>query len=416
MKDDPAISPACEHVALPNRGLLLLACLNLGAVLGVVYSWALFLIPLEEQYGWERSETSLTYTFMLIFFCIGQICGGALLERFGARRTTLVGASLLSLGFLCSSWVSDIWQLYVSYGLIAGIGLGIANVVPTSVCMGWFPSHRGVVGGLCHMSLPIGTLFYGALLSGALIASIGVMLTFRVLGCVFISMAALCALVLRLPTQKDLDALFSAVGLSESENYNVWGVRTNVMLRDPSYKYIWLWSLIIQTCGWLVSGHAGPYAVEKGFSLELMGLVVGAFAIGNGLGKLALGMGWDKFGQRLSMLAGMSVLSLGMAGLAFFPSIFGGWGIAAFAGLAAIGFGGLFSLMSALLMAFYGPRYYGMNFAVSATPLLLAAVAGPYLGSLLREMWGSYEKTFLVALILCCMGYIMILRIKKPVF
>lgn len=398
--------------ATPHRGLILLAGVNLGAVLGVVYSWSLFVLPLEQIHGWTRSQTSLTYTFMLAAFCLGQLCGGALLPRRGARFTTLLGAALLSAGFLWASFAASLATLYCSYGLMAGFGLGIANIVPTSVCMSWFPHHRGLIGGLCHMSLPLGTLVYGSLLSGMLIARVGIEMTFRSLGCIFLLVAAACALVLRLPrttcpaSRKPQETPPPRPRRRELD--------TAAMLRDPRYKFIWLWSLILQSCGWLVAGHAGPYAVEMGLPPELAGIAVAAFALGNGAGKLGLGFGWDKLGGRISMLAGMTCMSVGIAGLAFFPSFAGGWAVPFFAALAAIGFGGLFSLMSALLMTFYGPLHYGMNFAVSSTPLLFAAIAGPYFGSLLRQAAGRYQVTFLVALALCAVGYAMIFLIKEP--
>lgn len=395
----------------PPRGIILLAGVNLGAILGVVYSWSLFVLPLEEIHGWTRSQISLTYTFMLVSFCIGQLYGGMLLPRRGARFNTLLGAALLSIGFLGASFASSLTMLYCSYGIIAGFGLGIANIVPTSVCMSWFPGHKGLVGGLCHMSLPVGTLLYGSLLSGSLIVQFGIETTFRSLSIIFLLVASSCALILRLPPTASSAKQNSQESASSGQKNRE--VDTVSMLHDPSYKFIWLWSLIIQTCGWLVAGHASPYAVEMGLPHELAGIAVAAFALGNGAGKLGLGICWDKLGGRISMLIGMSSISIGILGLAFFTSLFGGWSVPFFAIFAAIGFGGLFSLMSALLMTFYGSLHYGMNFAVSSTPLLFAAFVGPYLGSVLRQYTGSYQITFFAAFAFCIIGYLIIFQIKN---
>lgn len=403
-----------------GRSLILLAGVNLGAVLGVVYSWSIFVLPLEHAYGWTRTQTSLTYTVMLASFCLGLLAGGALLERRGVRFTVLTGAALLSLGFVCAASADTLPRLYLSYGGMAGFGLGIANVVPTSVCMSWFPERRGLIGGLCHMSLPVGTLLYGSVLSSTLIGAMGVSATFRLLGVLFLGIACLCAMALRMPPGD-----FHSPAKGESPGEDCIAGQTSAsapfrpfttaeMLRTPGYKYIWLWSLILQTGGWLVAGHVAPYAVEMGIPPELAGLAVGAFALGNGGGKLGLGYSWDKLGRRPSMLAGMLSMFCGMLGLAFLPWLAGGWAVLFFAVMVAVGFGGLFSLMSALLMAFYGPRHYGMNFAVSSTPMFAAAVAGPYLGSLVRLWTGDYRVTFLAAAGLSLFGFALIFRIRPP--
>lgn len=412
----PILSP--KH---SGRSLILLAGVNLGAVLGVVYSWSIFVLPLEQAYGWTRTQTSLTYTIMLAAFCCGQLAGGLLLERRGARFTVLLGAGLLSLGFVCAASADTLPRLYFSYGVMAGFGLGIANVTPTSVCMSWFPERRGLIGGLCHMSLPVGTLVYGTVLSGALIGLMGVGATFRLLGVLFMGVACLCSLALRMPPG-DFPAMplekKQPAGTKAAEqppvHASVPQFSTAEMLRTPGYKYVWLWSLILQTGGWLVAGHAAPYAVEMGIPPELAGLAVGAFALGNGSGKLGLGYGWDRLGRRSSMLTGMFCMFCGMLGLAFLPSLAGGWAVLGFAIMVAVGFGGLFSLMSALLMTFYGPRHYGMNFAVSSTPMFVAAVAGPYLGSLVRLWTGDYRATFLAAAGLSLVGFGLIFRIRPP--
>lgn len=403
-----------------GRSLILLAGVNLGAVLGVVYSWSIFVLPLEQAYGWTRAQTSLTYTIMLAAFCLGLLAGGVLLERRGVRFTVLAGAVLLSLGFICAASADTLPRLYLSYGGMAGFGLGIANVVPTSVCMSWFPERRGLIGGLCHMSLPVGTLLYGSVLSSTLIGAMGVGAAFRLLGVLFLGIACLCAMTLRMPPG---DVHCPAQGENPGEARIVAQMSASAacrpfttaeMLRAPDYKYLWLWSLILQTGGWLVAGHVAPYAVEMGVPPELAGLAVGAFALGNGGGKLGLGYGWDKLGRRPSMLAGMFSMFCGMLGLAFLPWLAGGWAVLFFAVMVAVGFGGLFSLMSALLMAFYGPRHYGMNFAVSSTPMLVAAVAGPYLGSLVRLWTGDYRATFLAAAGLSLFGFALIFRIRPP--
>ncbi len=393
-----------------NRLLILLAGLNLGMVIGVVYSWSIFVLPLEELHGWVRTQTSLTYTFMVAFQCVGLLTGGVLVARAGVRMPVVLGAFMLSVGFLGASMADTLPALYISYGMVAGVGLGIINVIPTAVCMSWYPEKRGLVSGLCHMSIPLGTLIYGSTMATLFIGSVGISMTFRILGIIFLAVSCICAIVLRMPP-----ADFNLPGKAQDKPIvTVRSFTTRETLRSPSYKFIWLWVLTLQIGGFMATGHIAPFAVEMGLPEQYSGLAVGIFALGNGTGKLGLGFTSDKTGAKPAMFTGMSFMFLGLLGMALFSSLVGGWMVLPFSMLAAMGFGGLFSLLSVVLMSFYGTKNYGMHFAISSTPMIIAAFVGPYLGSFIRVWTGDYRYSFMAAAVLSALGFIWIANIKPP--
>ena len=243
----------------PSRLIILLAGLVLCTVCGVLYAWSIFVVPLERAFGWQRPETSLTFTFMITFFSLGMFAGGKLL-RFGPARAVQIGGALLCVGLLWASRIDSVIGLYLSYGVVSGFGIGIVNLVPAAVCLRWYPERKGLVSGLLTMALALGTLLFGTVGAGWLIGKVGVSSTFMALAVLFLGIIVLGSLFLRMPE--------AAPGKEEGD-----GVGLRDMLHTPSYWMIWGWMLTIQIGGLMIIGHIVPYALECGLTAARHGRV-----------------------------------------------------------------------------------------------------------------------------------------------
>jgi MFS family permease len=129
----------------PNRSLAAIAAAGvvLQVALGAVYAWSVFRIPLSKQFGWSISEVTLTFTICIFVLGISSFFGGLWLNRKGPRIVALTGGFLYGAGlFLASFSDHGLWWLYLSYGLIGGIGLGFCYIVPIAVLVKWFPNRR----------------------------------------------------------------------------------------------------------------------------------------------------------------------------------------------------------------------------------------------------------------------------------
>ena len=271
----------------PSRLIILLAGLVLCTVCGVLYAWSIFVVPLEQAFGWQRPETSLTFTFMITFFSLGMFAGGKLL-RFGPARAVQIGGALLCVGLLWASRIDSVIGLYLSYGVVSGFGIGIVNLVPAAVCLRWYPERKGLVSGLLTMALALGTLLFGTVGAGWLIGKVGVSSTFMALAVLFLGIIVLGSLFLRMPE--------AAPGKEEGD-----GVGLRDMLHTPSYWMIWGWMLTIQIGGLMIIGHIVPYALECGLTAAQAGLGMGVYAIANGVGRLFFGYVHDRFGRAWGM-------------------------------------------------------------------------------------------------------------------
>ncbi|HZK61489.1 MAG TPA: hypothetical protein VFC41_05385, partial [Anaerovoracaceae bacterium] len=94
--------------------------------IGLIYAWSIFVKPLEAEFGWNRTETSLTFTISMISFCIGGVISGMLLKKKSGRFIIMLSAVLLAVGFLLSSRVETLLGIYISYGVFCGLGVGLA--------------------------------------------------------------------------------------------------------------------------------------------------------------------------------------------------------------------------------------------------------------------------------------------------
>ena len=297
----------------PSRLIILLAGLVLCTVCGVLYAWSIFVVPLEQAFGWQRPETSLTFTFMITFFSLGMFAGGKLL-RFGPARAVQIGGALLCVGLLWASRIGSVIGLYLSYGVVSGFGIGIVNLVPAAVCLRWYPERKGLVSGLLTMALALGTLLFGTVGAGWLIGKVGVSSTFMALAVLFLGIIVLGSLFLRMPE--------AAPGKEEGD-----GVGLRDMLHTPSYWMIWGWMLTIQIGGLMIIGHIVPYALECGLTAAQAGLGMGVYAIANGVGRLFFGYVHDLFGRAWGMGLDAVFMGCGLVLLAGLPSRVGMAGV-----------------------------------------------------------------------------------------
>src|SRR3982074_2312508 len=161
-----------------NRWVIAIAGVFFQIALGAVYAWRVFRAPLAKQFGWRISISIFVLGFAAFF-------GGLWLNRKGPRVVALTGGALYGLGVFLASFSNRLSWLYLSYGLIGGIGLGFAYIVPVAVLVKWFPDRRGLITGVAVGGFGAGALIT-APLATRLIQSAGALNTFVYLGIAFL--------------------------------------------------------------------------------------------------------------------------------------------------------------------------------------------------------------------------------------
>src|SRR5512137_2886322 len=164
-------------------GLVLLGMI-INLCLGTIYSWSVFVGPLTTYFSTTLSQTVtaseilMPFSVFLAFFAIAMPFTGKYIETLGPRKVTIIGGVLTGLGWLLASFVTSVPMLYLVYGVIGGIGVGVAYGVPVAVAARWFPDRRGLAVGLALLGFGF-SAFFTANVAGWLIGAYGVMQTFR---------------------------------------------------------------------------------------------------------------------------------------------------------------------------------------------------------------------------------------------
>ncbi|MGC2618970.1 MAG: MFS transporter, partial [Acidobacteriaceae bacterium] len=169
-----------------KRWGIALAGILMQMALGAVYAWSVFRTPLVKRFHWSISEVTLTFTICIFVVGFAAFFGGLWLNKKGPRVVALTAGFLYGLGVFLASFSADkLWWLYLSYGLIGGIGLGFGYIVPLAVLLKWFPDKRGLITGVAVAGFGAGALVTAPVASH-LIQTVGVLQTFAYLGIAYL--------------------------------------------------------------------------------------------------------------------------------------------------------------------------------------------------------------------------------------
>lgn len=130
---------------------------------GVLYAWSILKSPLSKEFGWSTSQLALNFTIAMSFFCIGGLLGANLIKRIGCLITLIIAGVLSAIGFISTALLQDVSviMLYFSYGVLSGLGIGIAYNVVISTVSAWFPDKKGLCSGCLMMGFGASALILG---------------------------------------------------------------------------------------------------------------------------------------------------------------------------------------------------------------------------------------------------------------
>ncbi len=397
-------------------GLIALG-LVINLCLGSIYSWSVFVTPLAAHFtatlGREvtAGEVLLPFSVFLAFFAIAMPLAGKYIERHGPRRVTIAGGLLTGLGWLLASTASSVEILYIVYGVIGGLGVGIAYGAPVAVAARWFPDRRGLAVGLTLLGFGF-SAFITANAAEALIVMYGVMTTFAIFGAVLAAVLVLSALPLRFPPDGWRPVGWSppapgvgAVPVCECDR--------KAMLRTGTFYGLFLCYFIGCLAGLMAISIAKPVGTEVvAIDAGLATLLVGFFAIFNGLGRPAFGGITDRITPRVTAMLTFALIAAASILIWLAPGVPAY--IIAFAVLWGC-LGGWLAIAPAATASYFGtcdyPRCYGVVFLAYGA----GAIAGPQVAGFVRAATGTYLGVFPLVAALAVAGFVIAWLLMRPV-
>ena len=371
-----------------NRWTIAIAGICMQVALGAVYAWSVFRVPLTKQFGWSSPEVTLTFTISIFVLGIAAFFGGLWLNRKGPRVVALTGGVLYGLGvFLASFSAHKLWWLYLSYGVIGGIGLGLCYIVPVAVLVKWFPDRRGLITGIAVGGFGAGALIT-APVATRLIQSVGVLTTFAYLGIAYLIVTAVAALFMQNPPDdwrpEGWTPTASQVAHRAGHDYTL-----GEALGTWQWYALWLLLFLNTVAGISIISQEAPIFEELvGVSAVVAAGMVGLASIGNAFGRVFWAWVSDLISRRVTFLV-MFLLQILL--FWFLPSVTAVSLMTFLTFIILMCYGGGFGTMPAFAADYFGSKNVGPIYGLMLTAWGSASAVGPLLIAYMRQMTGSYH-------------------------
>jgi OFA family oxalate/formate antiporter-like MFS transporter len=370
-----------------NRWVIAIAGVFLQIALGAVYAWSVFRVPLSKQFGWSISEVTLTFTISIFVLGISAFFGGLWLNRKGPRIVALTGGALYGLGVFLASFSHNLWWLYLSYGVIGGIGLGLGYIVPVAVLVKWFPDRRGLITGIAVGGFGAGALIT-APVATRLIQSVGVLSTFAYLGIAYLIVTVVAGFFMQNPPDGwKLEGW--APTATETSHRAGHDFTLSEALKTWQWYALWL-LLFLNTCAGIsiISQEAPLFQELTGVSAAIAASMVGLASIGNAVGRVF----WAWISDSITRRATFLVMFAGQVLLFWFlPNIATASLMTIVTFVVLMCYGGGFGTMPAFAADYFGPKNVGPIYGLMLTAWGCASAFGPLLIAHMREVDGTYR-------------------------
>ena len=387
-----------------RRWTVVVGAVMIQLCLGAIYAWSLFNQPLVEKFGWAREEVVLTFSLTIGMFALSSVFAGRMQDKVGPRKVAMAGALLLGSGVCLTSIATELWQLYLFYGIIGGTGVGTTYVTPLATCVKWYPDKRGAISGIAIVGMGLGGMLFKPVITHFL-DTVGVSQAFLYLGAIYFTFILIGALFLKLPPED-----YQPEGWTPpaGQGANVKHATVGEMVRTKQFYLLWALYLIGCTAGLMVISIAKDIGVDYArLSPADAANIVVSIAIANASGRLFWGAASDKVG-RPKVLSAKYLITMGaLLFLAFGPMST----VSFYASASLLGFcfGGFLAIFPTVVADFYGTKHLGINYGVLYLAYGAAAFIGPFLNSSM-----SLQQTFMVAAGMALIAFIGTLFIRHP--
>jgi MFS transporter, OFA family, oxalate/formate antiporter len=267
---------------VPNRWVLAAGGVLMQLALGAVYAWSVFRDPLVKGFGWTIPQVTWAFSIAILVLGFAAFLGGLWMSRVGPRVVGIAAGLCYGAGVgLASLSAHQLPVLYLTYGLLGELGLGLGYIVPVATLVKWFPDRRGFITGLAVAGFGAGALIT-APIATTLIQSVGVLQTFAILGIVYLIVVVAGASVMQNPP-----AGWKPAGWEPSAKQQAALARKDYTLAEALSTWRWyvLWAILFLnvTAGISIISQAAPMAVEISGVTAIVGAgMVGTISIANG--------------------------------------------------------------------------------------------------------------------------------------
>ncbi len=439
-----------------GRWLAAVGGILINLALGVLYSWSVFRGPLSAEFGWKGIQTSLPFAVATLVFALFMIPAGRLQDRIGPRKVGMLGGVILALGYLLPGLTRTLglkggaalaW-IILTYGVVGGIGLGVAYAVPIATAVKWFPDKRGLVSGLAVFGFGFASLVFGPLAATmigfkpATATSPAVPgnwpQTLVTLGLIFFVMIEVGAYLLEVPppgwAPKGWTPPAPAPGIKKAKvDYG-----PSEIVRLPQFYALLVMYALAAMAGLMVINFAAVYATDVkfnetaikaglgffnaipviGFNIwtgtkaAMAAVATGWLAMWNGLGRIIIGWVSDRIGRTQAMLLNFLLIAASMILLMVAGA--NPWVLMLGYMVVGLTYGANLALFPATNADWFGTKHVGVNYGLVFIGWGIAGVTGALVGGAAKDYLGGYGNAYLVAAVLALVAAVLAFVTKAP--
>jgi MFS family permease len=355
----------------------------LAIIFGVSYSFAAFFENFAKEFDAQRADVSWIFGICgLVYFVLGAF-GGMLADRWGPRLVCMSGMAIISGGLYLTSQAQSLSTLYVSYGLMVGLGIALVYTPSIAAVQPWFTQRRGLASGIASSGVGAGTLILPVVVS-----SLMTQMTWRealqslALGVACFGLMA--AFLLERAPQAGQGVRGTMAGLSLAE-----------ALKTPSFRWLYVGTLLGAPVMFIPFAHISAAARDAGVPEAQAVALVGLIGIGSLIGRFAIGWLADRLGRVKTLM-----LMQGLMGLSYLIWAFAHdrLAFAAFALWFGLSYGSIVSLLPAICMDLFGGKAVAAIIGTLYTGAALGNLLGPVLAGRVFDLTGQYDWVIWITL------------------
>lgn len=374
--------------------------------IGTVYCWSLVKGDIAEYIGRSKSEVEWGFSLAIFFLGMSAAFAGKIVEK-DIHKSSLLAAVLFTAGMVgtgVSVYFKSLLGIYLFYGVVMGIGLGIGYLSPVKTLMLWFSDQKGLATGLAVAGFGLAKVIASPIMT-ALIGSVGICNMFYILGAVYFVMMFVGFLLLKKPA-------------GWSEDHGSSGFKPSQMFKNPVFIGVWVMFYINITCGLALISQEKDIASAVGLSMAAIGVLSSVTAIFNAGGRLGFSALADKLKDRNTVYKAIFTLSIVFTAATILTDGINRAIIPLIIALLCVvnaGYGGGFSNLPTLLSDRFGMKHISTIHGLALSAWAFAGLSGNQLSAYIVSRTGSFKNVLYVTCALYAVALIISLVVVRPV-
>jgi len=392
------------NAKLPNRNRVLASCCLLNLCCGVLYMWSIFAKYVISDYGLPKEAVGLTASIMLAAFAVGIFFGGFIQDKTGPKPVCIGGSILFAIGVFTASFGINhgIGALYLTYGIIGGFGVGAAYNSVLPCCQKWFPDKKGFATGLLVCFFGFSVVIF-APLAEALINSMGLIMTWRVLAIIFLVVGVPASFFI-----KDPPAGYLPAGFQPAKTHALGRqYTTKEMLKKPAFYLITLALMLGTPCYFILIPLLRTIGESRGLSPSMAVGMVMVSGIASALGRLIFPWLSDRIGRHNTAIVTFVISAVASFLLISATGYFFLFLVAA----ACLSYGGITGVFPPIASDIFGSKHMGTNYGCVMLGFGISAVASSAIANIVNKH--SASGGFIIPIITCAIAVVMILLLTR---